>query len=136
VSLATFRARLRRLVEAKALTDTNLDEALWLSAENYRRKYGSRRTMIEVGRQRLDLLAYYSARPAEAAIDHHNFWQCVRALVKAGGLGDDTLGYAATLSADAWRTHYGGGRRKGFVCEGNEYPEHAGTHFHSITALL
>lgn len=136
VSLATFRARFRRLVEAKALTDTNLDEALWLSAENYRRKYGGRRTMIEVGGQRLDLLAYYSARPAEAAIDYRNFWQRVRALVKAGRLGDDSLVHAATLSADAWRTHYGGGRRKGFVYEGNEYPEHAGTHFHSITALL
>lgn len=136
VSLATFSARFRRLVEANALTDKNLDEALWLSADNFRHIYGSRRTLIELGGQRIDLLAYYSARSAEAAVDYRNFWQRVRALVKAGRLGDDTLVHAATLSADAWRTHYGGGRRTGFVYDGNEYPEHAGKHFHSITALL
>ena len=136
VSLATFSTRFRRLVEANALTDINIDEALWLSADNFRRKYGSRRTLIEVGGQRIDLLVYYSARSAEAAVDYRNFWQRVRALVKAGRLGDDALLHAVTLAADAWRTHYGGGRRKGFVYEGNEYPEHAGTRFHSITALL
>ena len=136
VSLATFSARFRRLVEANTLADTDIDEALWLSADDFRRKYGSRRTLIKVGEQMIDLLAYHSARSAEAAVDYRVFWQRVRALVKAGRLGDDTLGHAATLSADAWRTYYGGGRRKGFVYEGNEYPEQAGTYFHSITALL
>lgn len=136
VSLATFSARFRRLVEANALTDTNLGEALWMSADNFRRKYGSRRTLIDVDGQRLDLLTYYSARSAEAVVDYRNFWQRVRALVKAERLGVETLLHAVTLAADAWRTHYGGGRRTGFVYEGNEYPEHAGTHFHSITSLL
>lgn len=136
VSLATFSARFRRLVERNALSASNIEESLWLSADDFRRKHGTRRTFVEVEGQPTDLLAYYAARPTEAKVDYRNFWQRVRALTKSGQLSANTLTHALTLPAASWRSFYGGGRRKGFVYEGDEYPEHTGKHFHSVAALL
>lgn len=136
VSLATFSARFRRLVEGNALSAANIDESLWLSANDFKRKYGSRRTLIEVDGQSTDLLAYYAAKPTETAVDYRNFWQRVRALIRSEQLSAITLTHALTLPAATWRNFYGGGRRQGFVYEGDEYSEHSGKHFHSVAAFL
>lgn len=136
VSLATFSARFRRLYEGNALSEANIDECLWLSANEFRRKYGSRRTYVEVGGQSTDLQTYFAANPTEAVVDYRCFWQRVRALTKGDQLSADTLMHALTLPAATWRSFYGGGRRKGFVYEGDEYSEHSGKHFHSVSAFL
>lgn len=136
VSLATFSARFRRLVKAGALCSENIDEALWLKADEFRRKHGVRRTLVVVDGHPTDLQTYYSAHASEAAVDYRNFWQRVRALAKARRLSGDRLVHALTLSAATWRSFYGGGRRKGFIYEGDEYPEQSGKHFHSVSALL
>lgn len=136
VSLATFSARFLRLVKAGALSSENIDEALWLTAGEFRRKYGARRTLVEIDGQSTDIQAYYSAHSTEAVVNYRNFWQRVRALAKDNQLSGDTLSHALTLPAATWRSFYGGGRRKGFVYDGDEYPEQSGKHFHSVAALL
>lgn len=136
VSLATFSARFRRLVKAGTLSSELIDEALWLKADDFRRKYGTRRTMVDVDGHSTDLLAYYSTNSAEAAVDYRNFWQRIRELAKEGRLFGETFSHALTLPAATWRSFYGGGRRKDFVYEGDEYPELAGRHFHSVSSLL
>ncbi len=136
VSLATFSTRFRRLAEAGALSSELIDEALWLDTDEFKRKYGARRTLVELDGQPTDLQIYYSARSKQAAVDYRNFWQRARALVNGGQLFDDTLTHALTLPPAIWRSFYGGGRRKGFVYQGDEYPQHAGRQFHSVSALL
>lgn len=136
VSLATFGARFLRLVKADALSSENIDEALWLTADEFRSRYGARRTLVEIDGQSTDIQAYYSAHSTEAVVDYRNFWQRVRALAKANQLSGDTVSHALTLPAATWRSFYGGGRRKGFVYDGDEYPEQSGKHFHSVAALL
>lgn len=136
VTLATFSARFRRLVEKDTLSTANIDESLWLSADDFRRKYRTRRTLVEVDGQPTDLRDAYAAKSSDAAVDYRNFWQRVRTLTKRGQLSGYTLVHALTLAATTWRSFYGGGRRMGFVYEGDEYPEQTGTHFHSVTALL
>jgi len=136
VSLATFSARFLRLVKAGALSSENIDEALWLTADEFRHKYGARRTLVDVDGQSTNLQAYYSAHSAEAEVNYRNFWQRARALAKDSKLSGATLSHALTLPAATWRSFYGGGRRKGFVYAGDEYPEQSGKHFHSVAALL
>lgn len=136
VSLATFSARFRRLAEADTLSSEFIDEALWLNADEFKHKYGARRTLVELDGQPTDLQVYYSARAKEAAVDYRNFWQRARALAKERQLFGDALTHALTLPPAIWRSFYGGGRRKGFVYQGDEYPEHAGRHFHSVSSLL
>jgi hypothetical protein len=136
VSLVTFSARFRRLVEGNTVSAANIDECLWLSANDFRRKYGTRRTLVQVDGQPIDLLAYYATKSTEAAVDYRNFWQRVRALTKSEQLSGNNLELALTLTAATWRSFYGGGRRRGFVYEGDECPEHAGKHFHSVSAFL
>lgn len=136
VSLATFSARFLRLVKAGVLSPENIDEALLLTADEFRRKYGARRTLVDLDGQSTDLQAYYSAHSAEAVVDYRNFWQRARALVKDSQLSGETLSHALTLPAATWRSFYGGGRRKGFVYDGEEYPEQSGKHFHSVAAFL
>lgn len=136
VSLSTFTTRLRRLVEDHSLSDANIDEALRLSVKDFKRKYGTRRTLVEIEGQIVDLLAYYSTQQTEATVDYRNFWQRVRALVRSRQLSSNTLVDALTLPAAIWRSFYGGGRRTGFIYTGDEYPEHSGKFFHSIAAYL
>lgn len=136
VSLATFSARFRRLAEADMLSSKFIDEALWLNADEFKHKYGARRTLVELEGQPTDLQIYYSARAMQAAVDYRNFWRRTRALVKSGQLFDDTLAHALTLPTATWRSFYGGGRRKDFVYQGDEYPEQAGQYFHSVSSLL
>lgn len=136
VSLITFRARFRRLVKAGALSRENIDEALWLNTDEFKRKYGTRRTLVELDGRPTDLQAYFRARSADATVNYRNFWQRARALAKKSQLSGDTLAHALNLPAATWRSFYGGGRRKGFVYDGDEYPEQAGTRFHSVAAML
>lgn len=136
VSLATFSSRFRRLVEGNALSAANIDESLWLGANDFRRRYGTRRTLVEIDGQSTDLLVYFAAKATGAAVDYRNFWQRVRALTRSEQLSANTLSHALTLPAATWRGFYGGGRRKGFVYEGDEYSEHSGAHFHSVAAFL
>lgn len=136
VSLATFSARFRRLIERNALSDANIAEALSLSADDFKRKYGARRTLAEVDGLQIDLLAYYTAHAMDAAVDYRNFWQRICALLKDEVLSHAALTHALTLPAAAWRSFYGGGRCKDFVYEGNEYPDQSGKRFHSVAAFL
>ena len=136
VSLATFSARFRRLIERNALSDANIAEALSLNADDFKRKYGARRTLAEVDGLQIDLLAYYTAHATDTSVDYRNFWQRIRALLKDEDLSRAAVTHALTLPADVWRSFYGGGRRKDFVYKGDEYPDQSGKRFHSVVAFL
>jgi hypothetical protein len=136
VSLATFSARFRRLVERNALSDVNIAEALALSADEFKRKYGARRTLAELDGLKIDLLAYYTAHATDATVDYRNFWQRIRASLQDEDLSHVILIHALTLPTDDWRIFYGGGRRKDFIYEGDEYPDQSGKRFHSVAAFL
>ncbi|WP_162520873.1 GIY-YIG nuclease family protein [Pseudaquabacterium pictum] len=136
VSLATFTSRIRRLVERHELSDATINESLNLSADDFRRKYATRRTLVEVDGQPIDLMSHYAAKATEAAISYRNFWQRVRGLAKKGQICSSALADSLTLSAATWRSCYGGGRSTGFVYEGNAHPDQVGKRFHSVAALL
>jgi len=136
VSLATFTSRLRRFLESESLSDATINEALDLSVKDFRRKYGSRRTLVEIDRKTVDLLDFYSSYQTEATLHYRNFWQRVRALVRKDLLSNNTLKDALTYPAAKWRSFYGGGHCRGFIYSGEEAPEHVGKHFHGISAFL
>lgn len=136
VSLATFCSRLRRLVIAGAATEANIEEALRLASDDYRLKYGVRKTFVELAGRKIDLQEYFATHSESGQVEYRNFWQRVRALQKKTALDSVSLQHAAELDAAAWQIFYGGGRHKSFIYSGDEYPEHTGKHFHSISAFL
>ena len=136
VSLGTFSTRIRRLLECNDISDKNVEESLWLSTTDFKRKYGTRRTLVEIDGHLTDLMGYYIARSTQTAVRYSNFWHRVTALNKTGRLTDSTLAHALTLPAATWRSFYGGGRRKVFIYGGGEYPDQVGKPFHSVAAFM
>lgn len=136
VSLATFTTRFRRLVDSGELSDAGIEEALFLSVQEFKRKYGARKTKVEVEGQALDLLAYFTEHANLCVVEYRNFWQRVRTLRKKDALDRDTLTDALALDAAEWHTFYGGGRSRSLVYDGAEYPEQRGVRFRSVAAFL
>lgn len=136
VSLATFTTRIRKLAVAGALTSECIDEALWLSAEDYQRKFGARYTLVSIDGLSIDLARYYEASRSKAAVSYRTFWQRIRALRQAARLDPDALDDALTMAQPIWISFHGGGRKRPFVYSGEEFPEQAGKRFHSVAAFL
>lgn len=136
VSLATFCTRFRRLVETEGITDTNIDEALWMSIEEFKRKHGTRKTTIKIDGQKIDLQNYYDDHQMVERVEYRNFWSRVRSLRERGLLDKDALLHALTIDPASWRTFYGGGRHRSFVYHGEEYPDQSSKHFHGISSFL
>lgn len=136
VSLATFTLRFRRMVESGNLSTAGIDEALNLSPKEFQAKYSIRRTFIEVDDSSVDLLAFYDAHSGKTKITYRNFWQRIRSLAKGENLSGTSLQHALSMPPDSWKSFYGGGRRRGFIYQGDEYPEHFGQSFHSTAAFL
>lgn len=136
VRLNTFLSRLRRLNQGHALTDEAIREALYLPPDDYQRKYGVRKTWVDLSGTRLDLESFYRAESSRAAVSYRTLWQRVRSL-KANHMPDTgTLDHALTLTPADWVSFYGGGRHRSFVYEGELYPEHRGKKFHGVSAFL
>lgn len=136
VSLATFTTRFRRLADSGDLSDAGIEEALFLSVQEFKRKHGARKTKVEVEGRVLDLLAYFAEHANLCVVEYRNFWQRVRALRKKDAIDRDALMDALTLYAAEWHTFYGGGRSRSLVYDGEEYPEQRGVRFRSVAAFL
>jgi hypothetical protein len=136
VVLNTFVSRLRRLRQHGAMTNEAIREALYLPPEDYQKKYGVRKTWVDISGTGLDLESFYRGEASRAGVSYRTFWSRVRS-VKARELLDwATLEHALTLSGPDWISFYGGGRHRRFVYEGELCPEHRGRSFHGISAFL
>lgn len=134
VGINTFLGRLRKLKQNDLITDEAVYESLYLSAADYRKKYGVRKTWLYISGRRVDLESFYRSGESRAAVSYRTLWQRVRNRKK--GLDWETLDLALTLTEADWISFYGGGRHRSFVYEGELYPEHFGRSFHGVSAFL
>lgn len=132
VSEGTLSTRLRRgLKRHGGYEDSWLEDAVSFSPQEFKLKYGKRRTWLEIDGIKGDLAEVYD-NLSEKSVQYPLFRQRVR---NRNGVTMDVVRNAATLSQDDWITHYGGGRRKGFVYDGGLHPEAHGT-YSSVTSFL
>lgn len=136
VRIATFMVRLTKAREDSNLSDSRIEEALYLSASEYRAKYGVRKTWIDLPGQRASLEDIYAAARDRVSVSYRTFWQRVRRLRRANEFDKASLEDALTLSNEDWRSFYGGGRYRSFEYRGDLFPEHFGQSFHSQAAFL
>lgn len=133
--IVTIAGRLRKSASNGPLTEEIVEECLFASPKEYRRKYGSRITLIETdqGQQKADDLYTIFCAPS---VSYSLFRQRLVSLAKRNRQVDDIgIQHAAMLSNADWITHYGGGRRKEFFYDGDQYPQHRGT-YSSFTSFL
>ncbi len=136
VTLNTFRSRMWRLSRDGALSDSSIREALYLSPQECKAKYGARRTWVQVGDKRIDLLAYYNSEESRAMVSYRTFWSRLRRGVNADTRDPVVLEHALTFSRADWISFYGGGRHKSFIYDGELYPDHRGEEFHGVSSFL
>lgn len=136
VTLNTFTSRFRKLIASSRLSGPNIEECLTLTTEEFKRKYATRRTYLEVDGESVDLLNYFENACEPPSVSYRNFWQRVRSLSLREKVSQHSLAQARTLTNAEWFSFYGGGRSKSFIYSGEEYPEHNGSSFHSIAAFL
>ena len=137
VTQATFLQRVnRRSKSSGQLSVGEIHDALYLLPDEYKRRYATRRTFIESedGRKR-DLAAIYSGIQ-NPLVSYANFRGRVKRLVDLGLVDSENLVKAARYSRSEWMTEFGGGKRRPFIYEGDEYPECRGRRFSGVTHLL
>lgn len=136
VTLQTFTTRFRRLVKNGMINDSNIDEALSADAASFRAKYGSRKTYVELDGKTVDLQIIYQTYCRGCDIPYANFRTRCLALREKNLLSMKSVMDAMKFDPAQWRTWYGGGRRRAFVYNGEEFPEQAGRSFRSISSFL
>lgn len=132
VGKVTLLARLHRgLQKHGCYEDQWLEEAIFLTPEQYKLKYGQRRSWLNIDGQKRDLAEIYGGL-TDRNIDYPLFRQRLR---KRDSVTGEMVRNAATMTLEDWITHYGGGRRKGFTYRGELHPNAHGT-FTSVTSFL
>lgn len=137
VSLASFRSRIKGALKYldAGVPEPQVADALYLDSNAYRTGYGTRKTHISIEGTKLLLSQVYESFQAPA-VSYRTFWQRVKRLQDDGLLDDSTLEQAANLETRPWTTIFGGGRRRHFRYEGEEFPDQVGIEFSSVTAFL
>lgn len=136
VGLSTFMGRLSKLKFRGELTEDAIREALHLPADDYRAKYGARKTWIRVAGNKIDLESFYRVEMYRAAVPYRTFWARLRRSRKKEVIDQEIIEHALLLSTPDWISFYGGGRHRSFIYSGEIYPEHHGEAFHGISAFL
>jgi hypothetical protein len=136
VGLDTFLGRLKRVRERGTLTESAIDESLYSPQDEYRLKYGTRRTIITVDGDPIHLEQFYQAHQSSAIVTYSTFWQRAKRLKKHGLLSAESLTEALMTTKSAWISYYGGGRRRPFTYDGSLYPTLLGQSFTSVVAFL
>lgn len=135
IKLSTFNGRLlRRQKAGENITDAVIEECLYVSAKDYQKQYGERKSYTTVNGEKVDLREVH--QKSRSSLPYSTFWQRVRRLEKDDLLTKDTLQEALEMASDEWVTHYGGGRYKTFLYQGELHPDLNGQKFRSITAFL
>lgn len=136
IAIQTVLGRLNRFRESGPLTDDVISQALYLSPGEFRKRYGSRRTMVDLEGERVDLGHFHARFRDQDSIEYRTFWQRVRRLVLGRLLTAESLKDALDLREADWISYYGGGRHREFTYVGDVYPEHSGHRFHGFAAFL
>jgi len=136
VPLATFLARVKRYNLRGKIEDGNLHDALYLTVEEYKLKYGVRKTWVKVDGEQIDLEGFYNKESARAKVTYRAFWQRLKPFRKNENLDREVLEDALTLTREDWVPKYGGGRHRAFIYTGELYPDYFGVKFHSVSAFL
>ncbi|MDI4634721.1 GIY-YIG nuclease family protein [Pelomonas sp. V22] len=110
-------------------------DALTLSSPEYRRKYCPRRTRAHVECDVVDLLPFYNALQ-KPGVSYATFRSRVQSVGGRALLDRNALSAAAMLKQADWQTHYGGGRRRAFIYEGEIFQGLQGREFLSVTSFL
>lgn len=123
---------------ATEIPHDRLHDALFLSVEDYRFKYGTRRSYIQFkGRewQRKDLHKVYGTKISAC---YRLFQQRLRKLETRFGspLDDIQIINALELNAQEYRDRYPAGNSKPFTYTGQQFPEHTGSTFPSLKLFL
>lgn len=135
VPLATFKIRLLRRRETGAhLEQATIEECLYTAAADYRRKHGIRRTWVEIDGHRADAADLFEA--SSKAVDYAVFRQRLKRLEDQSLLTRESVAHAGCLDRPHWISFYGGGRRRSFIYEGEDYPDQSGRSFSSVAAFL
>jgi hypothetical protein len=135
VSLGTFMTRLtRRRAGGDKLDQSLISDCLYTPAIEYQRIHGVRRTWVLMDGVKHDAAALYEA--SDQIVRYPVFRTRLKRLEGRGRLTPETLSQAASLAEAEWISFHGGGRRTGYVYEGEDYPALVGQKFTSITAFL
>ncbi len=137
VSLSSFRSRINGALKYSetGVPEFQVIDALFLDAETYRKRYGTRKTQIIINGKKLILNQIYKSFQSPV-VNYRTFWHRVKRLQSNDLLDASTLEQAATLTKGYWITLFGGGRRRYFTYKGEEFPEQIGNDFSSVTAFL
>ena len=131
----TFIGRMAsRRREGLALSDELIDLCLYATKAEFHRRYGRRKTFVDVEGLRLDLEQHHSVSGSD--IPYRTVWQRVRRLQRKGDLSSKDIVASLTLDQAAWITAYGGGRRSGFTYTGEMFSHLLGTSFSGVTHFL
>lgn len=135
VPLATFNTRLvRRRAEGGELDSSVISDCLYTPAAEYRRAHGARRTWVSMDGARHDAALLYEA--SAQAVAYPVFRQRLKRLERQAQLTPETLSKAGCLSQAEWISFHGGGRRTGYVYDGEDFPGLSGRSFSGVTAFL
>ncbi|HCH1011444.1 TPA: GIY-YIG nuclease family protein [Vibrio parahaemolyticus] len=135
VSPNTVSSRLKRLRARNRLTDMDIEHALYLDAQLYRKLYGQRETKVTASGKEISLNHTYSTllTTAPAAVTFSTFRT---RLVNRENVDDAVIFDAYSMNQEDWVSFYGGGRHRSFTYDGELYPEFDQQNFHSVTAFL
>ncbi|WP_282118870.1 GIY-YIG nuclease family protein [Ruegeria atlantica] len=134
VNEITAAGRLHRRLQEETVTEEILSECLLLDAHEYRKRYGVRKTYVNTTRGLRDVRELYDSQ--RAPIDYPVFRQRLKSLEKRSMRIEATeIREAATLGSSDWMSRHGGGRRKAFRYDGDEFPDAVGT-YPSFTTFL
>ena len=130
----TATGRLHRRLQDETVSDELLSECLLLDANEYRKRYGVRRTYVNTMKGMRDVRELYDSQ--RAPLDYPVFRQRLKSLERRSiGIGTTEIREAATLGSSDWMSRHGGGRREAFQYDGDEYPDAVGV-YSSFTAFL
>jgi group I intron endonuclease len=137
VSINTFTARLaRRRKAGEKITSAVVHECLTTSPKAYQAKYGSRKTYLVVAREKCDVAELYEEFVA-SQVTYSTFRTRLVSLAKRMELSREHVLQAATYGQDVWVSFHGGGKgRRSVTYEGDEYPEHDGKTFSSLSSFM
>lgn len=135
VPLVTFNARLiRRRAEVDVLDYPVISDCLYTPAKEYRRTHGSRRTWVRLDGVRHDAARLYET--SARTVSYPVFRGRLKRLERQAQLTPETLLQAGRLSQAEWISFHGGGRRTGYVYDGEDFPRLSGRSFSGVTAFL
>lgn len=132
VSTAVLRARLWRGYKRWGEYQEDwLSDALFMTAIDFKRKYGARRTVTEIAGEKRNLSEVFAALP-----EKYVTWTIFRRrLRRFKGVSYELACDAARMTRADWISAYGGGRRREFTYCGELHP-HACRKFSSFTSFL